>query len=114
MGRFITLGRSVARALTDDFRFQLKHKFASLRGIHGFAKRRSKLTPSRNSPSVLLRGKRGMAVGGKIGRARVQAKRWKRKGGCVGREVPVREKRREEKRERIQREGDERINLFRC
>lgn len=63
--QFITFDYPVVRALTDDFRFQLKHKFASLRGIHGFAKRRSKLTWSRNSPSALLRGEYGIPSKGK-------------------------------------------------
>jgi len=91
--RFITFDHPVVRALTDDFRFQLKHKFASLRGIHSFAKRRNKLTRSRNPWRVWF------ATEGKIERARVKAKRWERKGGCVG-EGEQREKERETNRER--------------
>lgn len=56
--RFITFGRPVVRALTDDFRFQLKHKFASLRGIHGFAKRRNKLNAKSKLVASTVRHRR--------------------------------------------------------
>jgi hypothetical protein len=102
--RFITFGYPVVRALTDDFRFQLKHKFASLRGIHGFAKRRSKLTWSRNLPS---------SVASTVHRRREnrkgtnRSKTMRTERGCVGRESVEKKERRSEREEDVKRRRED-------
>lgn len=98
--RFITFGHPVVRALTDDFRFQLKHKFVSLRGIHGFAKRCSKL----KAKSKLVELAAPWRVERKIGRAWVEEQNVEN-----GKEMM----RGKGWRRRVW-GGGERINLLRC